>query len=147
MEMLELSWSCPTKQLQNCCSLLKIPGRVGIPGLDLGIKGNFLLFSNPFGCEISHGILDALGTPQIQGNPSSCETGWGQNSEFWGGIVEDAAALGRAAFPTFPPGKRGIWDPWDQGSAAQLRLIPTFDPNPNIPCSFPSSSASNPMGF
>lgn len=68
--------------------------------------------------------------------------GW--NSEFWGGILEDAAAPGRAAFPTFAPWKRGIWDPWDQGSAAQVRLIPTFDPI------FPPhslSSALNPTGF
>lgn len=70
-----------------CCSLLKIPGGVGNPGLDLGIKGIFLLFSNPSGCAGNHksreipaaarldeaGILDfGVGFWKMQQHPSLC---------------------------------------------------------------------------
>lgn len=58
-----------------------------------------------------------------------------RNSEFQGGILEDAAALGIPSLCSMETG--GIWDPWDVPKG-RSSLIPTFDPNPNIPCSFPS---------
>lgn len=104
----------PHKTAPNSSSLLKmgVLGGVGNPGLDLGSKGAFLLFSNPSGCAgMGHQPWNCwmpLGTagmpggghgagtnsPQSAPNPGkSLQLDEARRLEFWGGILGDAAPL------------------------------------------------------
>lgn len=138
----------PHKTALNCSSFLKmgVPGGVGNPGLDLGSKGTFLLFSNPSGragmgdqpwnCWMPWGTAGMLGgghgagtnSPWSAPNPGkSLQLDEAGRLEFWGGILGDAAPLGRAAFLASAPWKSGIGDPWDVPKA--LSSPAYADPN------------------